>query len=121
MEINYVQFSDETQTRIIASFGSPQSLDDYPNMGEVYDEDPRYADFLKRLAGHLDEPVDNAAERDRLLGLSAMRIAPLQYAKDLDMINAAEQKSLLAWMKYSVEVNRADLSADPVVWPKQPK
>lgn len=44
--IVYVQFSDETKTRIVSAFGSPQDPDEYPFQDELQDDDPRYIAFM---------------------------------------------------------------------------
>lgn len=45
----YVQFADDKESEIIATFSSPQAPDDYQNYGEIDDADPRLTDYLKRL------------------------------------------------------------------------
>lgn len=45
----YVQFADDKELDVIATFGSPQNPDDYQNYGEIDDVDPRLTDYLKRL------------------------------------------------------------------------
>lgn len=45
----YVQFADDKESEVIATFGSPQNPDDYQNYGEIDDVDPRLTDYLKRL------------------------------------------------------------------------
>lgn len=62
-------------------------------------------------------------ERDRLLALAAMRIAPLQYAVDIDIASTEEKATLLLWKKYSIEVNRISLQEgfpEDITWPTQP-
>lgn len=63
------------------------------------------------------------AQRDSLLALAALRIAPLQDAVDLDEATAAEVALLKAWKQYRVALNRIESSAGfpgAVVWPKEP-
>lgn len=63
------------------------------------------------------------AQRDSLLAVAALRIAPLQYALDLEAATEADKTNLTAWKLYSVEVNRvSDQSGFPVTinWPAQP-
>lgn len=64
-------------------------------------------------------PEQNAATRDTLLSIAAVRIAPLQDAADLDEASAAELATLRAWKQYRVALNRVDLSAP--VWPQEPE
>ena len=42
----YVQFSDSTQTAIIATFSSPQDPTVYPNQGTLDSEDPIYLEYI---------------------------------------------------------------------------
>jgi hypothetical protein len=42
----YVQFSDATETKIIASFGCPQDRDIYPNQATLDSGDERYQAFI---------------------------------------------------------------------------
>lgn len=44
-----VQFSNEAQTEIIASFSCPQDETAYPNQGVVEDDDPRYSAFIAQF------------------------------------------------------------------------
>lgn len=63
------------------------------------------------------------AERDSRLAEAAIRIAPLQYAVDLDEASEKDLADLNSWKKYSVLVNR--VNAQPgfpseISWPKRP-
>lgn len=62
----------------------------------------------------------NAAMRDGLLRVAAVRIAPLQDAADLDVATAAETAALKAWKTYRIALNRVDVTAHPAVWPTAP-
>lgn len=44
--MKYVQFSDSTNTKIIACFGCAQDPAEWPNQGQVEDTDPRYLAFI---------------------------------------------------------------------------
>lgn len=63
----------------------------------------------------------NAATRDSLLADAALSIAPLQDASDIGEATDAETAALLAWKKYRVAVNRADLTQNPAAWPDKPQ
>lgn len=41
----FVQFSDESETKIIAVFSSPQDPEAWPNQESVETDDPRWIDF----------------------------------------------------------------------------
>lgn len=63
------------------------------------------------------------AERDSRLGVAQMRIAPLQYAVNLDMATDLERDALLAWMRYSVSLNRIEQQSGypfAIEWPSPP-
>ena len=63
------------------------------------------------------------AERDRLLTLAAIRIAPLQDAADLEVATSSDNANLKLWKQYRVAVNRvSDQSGFPgeIVWPSHP-
>ncbi|EKN3597265.1 hypothetical protein [Yersinia enterocolitica] len=45
----YVNFRDDTESDIIASFAGPQSAEVYPFLGEVEEDDPRYIEYLSKF------------------------------------------------------------------------
>lgn len=62
-------------------------------------------------------------QRDELLALSAIRIAPLQDAVDLDKATPEDLTNLKLWKQYRVAVNRIDQQpGHPLdfVWPTPP-
>jgi hypothetical protein len=81
-------------------------------------------------AWHLDETAQASAtaalvlaERDSRLRAAQLRIAPLQYAVDLDMATEPEKASLLAWMRYSVNLIRVEQQLGyplAIEWPPSP-
>lgn len=67
---------------------------------------------------------DVYAERDRLLSIAALRIAPLQDAIDLGDASSDESLALTRWKQYRVSVNRVDQQDGfpvSVKWPDQPE
>lgn len=81
----------------------------------------------KQAAAH--EPTNQQLEqtarytRDQLLSVAAVRIAPLQYAVDLDDATLEEAELLKKWKQYSIDVNRAsDQPKYPntINWPTPP-
>lgn len=117
--MKYIQFTDASKSVITSEFGNTQDPDVYQNQGEVEDDDPRYIAFIDSMTPSTSELAK--AERDRLLQLAAIRIAPLQDALDLDDATAEEGALLKKWKQYRVALNRLDLYADPVQWPSQPE
>lgn len=45
----YVQFSDSTESSIIAVFGCPQDEDEYPHQGEIEDTSELYVEFMAKV------------------------------------------------------------------------
>ncbi|WP_432731464.1 tail fiber assembly protein [Variovorax sp. W6] len=63
------------------------------------------------------------AQRDALLSIAALRIAPLQDATDLDDATDAEKAALTAWKQYRVKLNRIEQQTGfpgTVQWPQVP-
>ncbi|MPQ67120.1 MULTISPECIES: tail fiber assembly protein [Pseudomonas] len=61
--------------------------------------------------------------RDGLLGVAAIRIAPLQDAFDLGLATDADTESLHAWKQYRIAVNRIDQQPGfpaSIDWPAPP-
>ncbi|OUM04719.1 phage tail protein [Pseudomonas syringae] len=61
--------------------------------------------------------------RDQRLQEATTRIAPLQYAVELEDATEAEKASLLEWKRYSVKLNRIEQSPDypfQIEWPSLP-
>lgn len=114
----FVDFTDESQSVIRSVFSNSQDSELYPNQGEVDEADARFVAFLDSLSPPAIEVAQ--LERDRLLTLATLRIAPLQDAADLDDASATDEALLKQWKQYRVAVNRVDLTAEPVVWPNQP-
>lgn len=72
-----------------------------------------------------EEQLKEAAykQRDSLLAVAALRIAPLQYAVDLDTATDSDRSCLTAWKQYSVDANRIDQQERfplEIEWPVQP-
>lgn len=92
-----VQFSDATQTKIIASFGCPQDPDIYPNQATLDSEDARYQAFVNpasTLAGAKAAKIaelSDACKAQIVAGFtsSALGAAYSYPAKDTDQQNLA--------------------------------
>lgn len=62
-------------------------------------------------------------ERDVLMQHAQLRIAPLHYAEQLQLITPDEQTALMGWMRYCVELNRLEQSPGfpmSMEWPVPP-
>lgn len=118
MSIHFVAFSDQDESSIRTIFASVQDSEIYQYQGEVGDDDPRYIAFIDSMTPSRLEL--NKADRDRLLQIATLSIAPLQDAVDLDDATTAEKALLKAWKQYRVAVNRMDLTGDITEWPVEP-
>lgn len=118
MSIHYVQFTDESEASIKASFAGPQDSAYYPYQGEVEEDDPRYLTFLAAMTPTQLEM--NRYERDRLLTAATLAIAPLQDAVDLEIATDEDVALLKKWKQYRVAVNRLDLTSTKIKWPAPP-
>jgi hypothetical protein len=63
----------------------------------------------------------NKQQQDYLLSVTALRLAPLQYAVNLGIATEQEQSQLISWKEYSVYVNRVDLTNLNPDWPHPPE
>lgn len=64
------------------------------------------------------------SQRDRLLGMAALRIAPLQDAVDLDDATAEDIANLRKWKQYRValsRINEQEGFPKDISWPSQPE
>ena len=114
------------QDGVLVSFGyMAADGDNLPiEVGEDFDHTPGEWKYSNDEWIPYVDPVAtaaaNAATRDGLLRVAAVRIAPLQDAADLDVATAAETAALKAWKTYRVALNRVDVTAHPAVWPAAP-
>lgn len=62
----------------------------------------------------------NKLDRDSLLGVATLAIAPLQDAIDLKKATTVETALLTEWKDYRIAVNRIDLTVAEPSWPVAP-
>ena len=127
-----VQLEDHRGTVYNTASGEAQQLTALGKLPEGLTTEPPPGEFYVWGAGgwQLDEQAfDSAqafkttAERDGRMGVAQLRIAPLQYAVNLDMATEQEKSALVAWMRYSVELNRIEQQDGfplDVTWPVVP-
>ncbi|WP_200286521.1 tail fiber assembly protein [Pantoea ananatis] len=114
----FVQFDGSDMKNVQSVFSCHQDDDIYPNQGEIDESDDRYIRFLSSLT---PSTVDlNSSNRDSLLYLASLRIAPLQDAVDLESATSSEISLLKEWKQYRIELNRMDMTEVNVKWPNQP-
>lgn len=79
---------------------------------------------LKPIEITSEEAVSAAVvQRDSLLRIAALRIAPLQYAVDLGIATQADEENLNLWKQFSVDVNRVPSQPKypaTITWPTPP-
>lgn len=130
----FVDFEDETQTKIVSIFSGPQDPELYPYQGVVEDDDQRYLDYIN------PPPNVLAIQSAKLQGFNqlaaaqkialANRIGTLNDAIELEMATPEEiaelpirQAQLLEWKRYAVYLGRVTSQAGwppDVEWPVQP-
>ncbi len=115
----FVSFTDKSMKIIEGVFTDPQNESEYPYQAEITEDDERYVAYI--AATTISVLQRNGMTRDELLQIAALRIAPLQDAVDLDEATDEEKKSLTAWKKYRISLNRLDLVPNDVVWPETPR
>lgn len=142
MTMQYVQFSDSTETLIVSWSAGPQDPAIYGNLGQVEEDDPRY---LAYLSPPPDVLAIQSVKLQVLTQLAAAqksaltnRIATLQDAIDNVGVEGREEfaatpeeqiefpnrkTQLIKWKDYAILLGRvASQSGWPpeVVWPVQP-
>jgi len=127
-----VQLEDHRGTVYNTANGEAQQFAALGKLPEGLTTEPPPGQFYVWGAGgwQLDEQAfesaqafKTTAERDGRMGVAQLRIAPLQYAVNLDMATEQEKSALLAWMRYSVELNRIEQQDGfplVVTWPIVP-
>jgi hypothetical protein len=117
----YAMFTDASMTVIGAVSLGPQDPDAYPYQDLISQHDQRYVAYLNLMLPTPEETANK--KRDELLGLAAIRVAPLQDAVDLGDSTAEEGVMLKKWKQYRVELNRLPSTGgwpNAVTWPAEP-
>lgn len=118
MTIAYIQFSDETETKIVSVFGGPQDPNVYPNQGEIEDTDQRYLDYF-------NPPVDivavNTATQAALSAAASIAMTPLFVSLQLGDATDAETVKAKAWQQYYRDLNLVDITVADPAWPVLPE
>lgn len=70
MNVN-VQFSDSTQTKVVAVFGCPQDPLQHPNQGVIQDTDPRYMAFANPPTLKLD--AQSALDKSDMVSIRCLK------------------------------------------------
>lgn len=55
----FVQFADSSESSVASVFANPQDPGEYPNQGEVVEDDPRYLEFMTpKVEPVVTDPVE---------------------------------------------------------------
>lgn len=119
----------QSETGEVFGYESDGSQDAFIVADLVLMSDEDFAAFLEKQAhdsapSHEDLLNMAGAKRDELLTLAGIRIAPLQYASDLDEATTAEKAALKQWKQYCLAVSRVSGQAgypEIIEWPEQPQ
>ena len=109
--MKFVQFSDNTKSKIISVFGCEQDQEEYPNQELIDDNDQRYIDFVNANSGN---GVEANRKRSALLASSDWTVgndSPLSTAKQDD------------WKVYRQalrDITSQSGYPDSIVWPVAP-
>lgn len=130
----YVQFSDGSCSSIVIIFAGPQDPDNWANLGEVEEFDPRYLAFINPPVNVLALQSAKLQELTQLASAQKTalteRIGTLNDAIDMDMAIPEEEAELPArmaqlklWKTYAVLLWRVTTQLGwpaEVTWPAQP-
>jgi hypothetical protein len=117
MTIAYVQFSDETHTKIVSVFGGPQDPEVYPNQAEIEDTDQRYLDFFNPP---IDVTAVNTVRQAELVAAASLVMAPILVSLQLGDATDEETLSAKAWQAYYRALKLVDVTASNPAWPVSP-
>ncbi len=120
-------YIDRTSGEVFA-YESDGSQDDFIKDGLKRLTDKEWAKIRKEQEAALAPTpeqvlLDANAQRDRLLVVAGLRIAPLQDAMDLGDALKDEETELKAWKQYRVALNRVQLQPGfpaAIDWPSEP-
>jgi hypothetical protein len=90
-----------------------------PVVGMAYDG-ATFSEYVPPPPSAEEVLSTNTAMRDAMLAQAALSIAPRQDAVDLGEATDEDASLLKQWKQYRVALNRLDLMATTVSWPKQP-
>ncbi|WP_272905162.1 tail fiber assembly protein [Pseudomonas petrae] len=114
-----VPIEDRFPAEFVAELVEITGLDPQPDQRWTY-KGKKFAAPVPYQATPDEIRAANTAERDRLLSIATLAIAPLQDAADLEEATASETAMLKKWKQYRVAVNRVDLVAEGPDWPGPP-
>lgn len=116
--IVYVQFTDETETKVCSVFDSPQDPFYHPNQGQVEDTDQRYLDFI-------NPPIDivavNTAQQTQLANAASIAMTPLFMSIQLGDATDTETVRAKAWQAYYRALQLVDVTVPSPDWPVAPE
>ena len=118
--MQYVQFSDSQETKIVTVFGCPQDPVYWPNQGTVEDDDPRYLEFLNPQPTPEQLLAEKQAQKSQLLTSASIAMTPIYMALQLGDATDDVTVSAKAWRAYYVALEAVDITVDSPAWPTPP-
>ncbi|WP_145598788.1 tail fiber assembly protein [Yersinia alsatica] len=115
-----IDIKDRYAPDFVAVMYDITDMDPAPKLGWAY-KDGVFAEPVPYQPSAEEILEINERERDRLLTISVLAIAPLQDAVDLDDAKPEEVVMLKKWKQYRVEVNRTELTKLKPAWPVAPE
>lgn len=123
----YVQFSDETETKIIMTFAGPQNPEYWNNLGEVEENDPRYLEWLNPTPSTGELAAAARLTRDGLLR-DICDTGVLMIQRELRMTSDSERITYLNGKLIEVDQYAVALQGIPeqagfpqtITWPVAP-
>lgn len=125
--MRYVNFYDDTRTRIATIFGGPQNPEFWPNYGEIEDDDPRYLEWLNPTPTPEELSAAARLERDTRLktiydpGIN-MALRAVRMASTPEELSYAEGKviELDNYAQALEDVPEQSGFPQTIVWPAAP-
>lgn len=116
----FVQFSDDTHTRIVSVFANAQDPEIYPNQGEVEEDDPRYQAFIHPELQPENILKAKQAQKAERLAQASQAMTPFFLA--LQLGDASDDEALKAkeWQTYYRALSAVDVTVQAPAWPEMP-
>ncbi|HDL6888393.1 TPA: tail fiber assembly protein [Yersinia enterocolitica] len=115
-----IDIKDRYAPDFVAVMYDITDMDPAPKLGWTY-KDGVFAEPVPYQPSAEEILEINERERDRLLTIAGLAIAPLQDAVDLDDAKPEEVAMLKKWKQYRVAVNRTVLTKLNPSWPVSPE
>ena len=109
--MKFVQFKDDTETVVTASFASEQDNEQFPNQGTIADDDQRFIDFINKFSG---VAIEAKRRRSALLVGSDWTVLPDS------PLSVAKQDEWKIYRQELRDIPEQSGYPDIIEWPVQP-